>query len=74
MTATSLERIDWSDDEYFVNDSISVDLTSDDISNRSELIKMIIRGFESSEEAEHYVYCFSFRDGDSWYVGETANL
>lgn len=69
-----LSPIDWTDDEYVVSNSTSVDLSSDDLSSKAELIKMIVRSLERSDDSPHYVYCFSYDGGDRWYVGETANL
>lgn len=74
MATETLEAIDWNDETYAVDDTTMVDLSSDDISSKTELIKMIVRSFESSQNANHYVYCFSFKGGDAWYVGETENL
>jgi predicted GIY-YIG superfamily endonuclease len=74
MSSLALSPIDWSDDEYHIDESTTVDLSSDDISQKSELIKMIVRAFELTQDSEHYVYCFSYDGGSRWYVGETENL
>jgi len=74
MGTATLEKIDWDSDMYHIDETTVVDLSSDDISDKTELIKMILRSFERSQDANHYVYCFSFQDGDAWYVGETENL
>lgn len=74
MSNAALSPINWSEDMYTITDSMSVDLSSDDLSNRSDLIKAIVRSFELSQDCDHYVYCFSFDDGSRWYVGETENL
>jgi predicted GIY-YIG superfamily endonuclease len=74
MSTNTLSPIDWNSDEYVVTESASIDLSSDDISDKAELIRMAARSFEVSEDSPHYVYCFSFDDGERWYVGETSNL
>ena len=74
MSTNELSAIDWDSDEYRVTESSTIDLSSDDISNRAELIRMAMKSYEAAQESPHYVYCFSFDGGDRWYVGETANL
>jgi predicted GIY-YIG superfamily endonuclease len=74
MPASSLDRIQWSSNEYTVNDSVSLDLSSHEVVDRRALLSTAVKIYEQQAPDDYYVYCLEIDGGSSWYVGETANL